>query len=856
MNLDELWNSIISEYGDPSLLKSRPSYTFDSDFYLDTYPDLAALTDLYAHYNNWGSVEGRYRNKYSYIIARDNSLNDRLSNLCTHPKLTDLLKSDVLGIHELVFELIMLGDPIDKLVSDFSAVYYRERYVDINESGIDAFEHFICYGILEGRVSLGDLRKRHYKGDKAWDPSKDSCIICVHEMSRTGAPIVGRHLVKEASETYNVIVLSRKGGELLDDFLKLAIEVVIVSDPKSDLKYIDSKVLLKAKFAILNSVESIIFAPWLVENDVAFCSYIHEYTEYTFPSWKCIWVALFSDLVVFSSSQVRQSWIAIFNDVSFSVSAHSIIIPQAPVVIGSVSKENYNAARSEISKIIGIDCTNKKIVYGAGHIQFRKGTDIFVIASQISWRSDADVIYIWIGDGLNHEDLSFGVWLDKQIREAGYNTPRGNLFFLPAGSAYTTLCKAADCLFLSSRLDPLPNVVFDALEHGCSVVMFDNATGFSDPAYHEIDAMWEVPYADVSYASRLIKSIGNKIPVDFDEPKITKQENNIFESIVSKLVISSSVNIDELDNGDYDVPILYSNSDLDERLRIKERKKIWSYNRDYIWKSKLEAEKRIDNSNNWFHNNIRISSCVDKKIKEIDTNSLPDYHIHLHAYYITDVEEDIEKYAIYKYAKKIIITTDTKVKKAALEEIARKFSITIEVRVVPNKGRDILPFLNVFRSDGRDEDIWCHIHQKESVGSASSGDIWKDFLMRILLGGSDFITSAVDEIRHPEVGLVTAFDPYIMNWGTSQRLLSIVSDKLPGPLPAQPLLFPVGNMFWVKGRVVSAMNSIFPDHFSWPSEPLPNDGSEFHLVERLWVAAAAIADCQSVFLDKKDILRA
>ena len=70
------------------------------------------------------------------------------------------------------------------------------------------------------------------------------------------------------------------------------------------------------------------------------------------------------------------------------------------------------------------------------------------------------------------------------MREANANDPNGNLFFLPAGSYYSDVCAAADILFLPSRLDPLPNVVFDAARNGCTTVMFKGATGFDDARYN------------------------------------------------------------------------------------------------------------------------------------------------------------------------------------------------------------------------------------------------------------------------------------------------------------------------------------------------------------------------------------
>lgn len=107
-------------------------------------------------------------------------------------------------------------------------------------------------------------------------------------------------------------------------------------------------------------------------------------------------------------------------------------------------------------------------------------------------------------------------------------------------------------------------------------------------------------------------------------------------------------------------------------------------------------------------------------------------------------------------------------------------------------------------------------------------------------------------LRDPGVGLVAPFDPYFIPWDASRALLPRVAPRLPGPLPDNPLLFPVGNMFFVRSTVVRAMNDLFGAAYPWPNEPIPNDGTEFHLIERLWPAMAAQCGLASVFVHKLD----
>jgi len=67
-----------------------------------------------------------------------------------------------------------------------------------------------------------------------------------------------------------------------------------------------------------------------------------------------------------------------------------------------------------------------------------------------------------------------------------------------------------------------------------------------------------------------------------------------------------------------------------------------------------------------------------------------------------------------------------------------------------------------------------------------------------------------------------------------------------------PLLFPVGNMFWTRRSAAQAVNDVFGADYPWPNEPIANDGAEFHLIERLWPAVASKLGLDSVFLHKLD----
>lgn len=849
MNLTELWQELLTGTG---VTEKRPDFRFDPDFYSQRYPDIAAHgADVFEHFRTYGKKEGRLATAYQVILKTVPDLTDRLAGLVTDPRLRAAIDAKTDGIFELVFELIALGDPIDQRISDFSQKYYFQTYPDIKKAGLNAFHHYIRFGLEEGRRSLRDIRQNQFKGKQNFDPQKPTCMICVHEFSRSGAPIVGLDIAKNAAQTHNVVVTGLQAGPLLKDFQKFAFAVLVSQHPDEDLSFFALPELDKIDFAILNSVECYLFSKFLVRKSIPFATYLHEFSEYTHPAYKMIFLALFSDLLVFSSRPVRKTWQHIFQDINFDQERDSIIVPQVGLHVDKVRHKERVAARAHLSKLTGIDCSTRRIVYGAGHVQWRKGTDLFVLTAQIAKKTDPDALFVWIGDGLNHEDVYFGVWLDKHLREAGANKADSNLFFLPAGEYYHDVCRASDAFFLSSRLDPLPNVVFDAVRFGCHVVMFKNATGFDDSVYTDREELESVPYGDINAACAALLAAPLKQPNSLSLPRLRKPK--LGPSIFTRISNALHERLAEqryfvVGGGDYDVAIMFSDRENDQSSREKEREKIWSYQRRFVWQSLEEARRELAASDNWIHQNCRIERFAYQ-----DKPAIPDFSVHIHAHYTDNLGNDLSYYAALRQAQRIIVTTDTEDKAARIHHIADHAGVGVETLVLDNQGRDILPFLRLFTQGhaGKDE-IWCHIHQKKSIGTMPSGDVWRRFLMAILLGDDKRLSSALAHIAKPDTGLVSAFDPYMADWNASRRLLPEIEPKLPGPIPDHTIVFPVGNMFWTRAGVVAKMNGLFDADYPWPNEPIANDGTVFHLIERLWPAASAMAGLNAVFLEKRD----
>lgn len=846
MDVDQVWQKYASQI--PGLLERRPDFRFDPDYYaLASGLAGASAQDLAEHYRNHGAPAGLPPTRYADLIKSYPQIDETLRGIVNNPDLDPLVTNKTPDALELLCELIGLGDPVDATVSDFSGKWYLDANTDLKAAKVDPVYHYLCFGAKEGRKNLGDLREAHHVGAREFRSDWPTCLICVHEMSRTGAPIVGLDLAREASATHNVVVAALRDGPLLEDFKAVACEVAIADNPVRELNAILSVDVKKIDFAIVNSAAATNFLYYLVKNKIPLASYVHEYTQYMYPAFLFNVFPLFSDLMVFSSDHVKNSWKNRFSDINFDAEEDSVIIPQRPFYWGGVDAAQQTSARQRLSRIVGRDLSTCRIVCGAGQSQWRKGTDLFAIAAQICRSRDPDTVFIWIGHGIQHDEMTFGAYMSHHLEEIAVGGPDSNLFFIEAGPAYKDLLAAADAMFLSSRLDPLPNVVFDALEYGCKIVQFDGGTGFGDEVYTQTGHVISVEYGNPEAALQEIlklprKSLAGPIGRKPDFPLFEKIRTALMERIArQRYFVAGTSQIDE--------PMMFTSDDTDAEPRALERRKMFTYGRRRLWRDLDDVTSEVRASDNWVHRKLRLEGYEPAKAA-----AFPKFSLHVHAHYTDELAADMRAYPLYRHAHRIVVTTDTDKKADAIRKIMAAQDLEPEIVLCPNKGRDILPFIKLFETGGAagSDELWCHIHQKKSLASTAGGDKWRRFLLRILFGSGDEISNALEILALSEVGLVAPFDPHYLGWDDSRRLLPKFANRLPGPFPHNPLLFPVGNMFWVRRSVVMAMNRFFGPDYVWPGEPIANDGTEYHLIERLWPAMAASLGLESVFVHKLD----
>jgi lipopolysaccharide biosynthesis protein len=170
--------------------------------------------------------------------------------------------------------------------------------------------------------------------------------------------------------------------------------------------------------------------------------------------------------------------------------------------------------------------------------------------------------------------------------------------------------------------------------------------------------------------------------------------------------------------------------------------------------------------------------------------------------------------------------------------------------VVPNRGRDVLPFTLVAAALQRLGYVGVlKIHAKRSLHS-DSGDTWRDTMLEQLLPAEEQTVEDILRIlRRPDTGVVGpsgTYFPLSTYWSgnatTVRRLLAPhVSAEALGHLDRpEELGFFAGTMFWARLDAIAPL--LAEPTRAYVREPTPKDGTLAHALERAFCVLPALQD--------------
>jgi len=177
---------------------------------------------------------------------------------------------------------------------------------------------------------------------------------------------------------------------------------------------------------------------------------------------------------------------------------------------------------------------------------------------------------------------------------------------------------------------------------------------------------------------------------------------------------------------------------------------------------------------------------------------------------------------------------------AALRDFSVLKDCRMEIRVVPNRGRDLGPIFTEFSSELQQYDLIGHIHTKKSIHYSNRDliDNWVTFLLENIIGGKkpmlDLILSSMQE--DPNLGLVFADDPHVIGWmsNRNEALGLLKKMGLSNRILNEFVNFPVGTMFWARPQALKPLFNLKLNWSDYPEEPVSADGTMLHAIERLF----------------------
>ena len=185
----------------------------------------------------------------------------------------------------------------------------------------------------------------------------------------------------------------------------------------------------------------------------------------------------------------------------------------------------------------------------------------------------------------------------------------------------------------------------------------------------------------------------------------------------------------------------------------------------------------------------------------------------------------------------------THVNAADTQVINDKFSScganAVVLKMVDNVGRDVLPLFKGLQKEIHQGgyEVIGHFHSKKSAEISEdkkdfSGDVWREFLLETLIGDENNASQVLAAFNDRTTGLVIPEDRHCVDMGENQLFADTLCEAMKIEKMQFANIFPLGTMFWARTRAIAPLFKLDWDDFIEP-EPLPNDGSYMHAVERV-----------------------
>jgi glycosyltransferase involved in cell wall biosynthesis len=787
---------------------------------------------------------------------------------------------------------VIIGERLGLTPSEgFDPAYYGERYVENLRNVANRLHHFLTSGRPQGWRPLPVAATLEFDRSRL-DPNLPTVLLVAHEATRTGAPILAYNIATRLRRNCNVIAVLLAAGDLEEDFDAQCAAVV---GPLShadwhpaEMKALVSHLLAaySVSYAIVNSISSWMIVPALGRALVPSVLLVHEFAAYTRPKSAMYHGLEWATEIVFPAEVVAGS----------AREEHSELM-QRPVHIlpqGRTDRPPAREPKPELAPPPNLPHLFRPpgtqpalVVMGCGSVHIRKGVDLFLscAAAVMAMRPSRPVRFIWVGSGYDPEnDSSYSCYLADQITRSGLQKSvafTGEIVDVDAAYALS------DLFFLSSRLDPLPNVAIDATMHGLPVICFDGTSGIADIlSAHPATRECVVPHLDVQAAARTIVTLANN---DLKRQQLGEAFRELgratfdMDGYVRRLGEVGSKAVGIIRQREQDLATLRDDSTFDAGLylpydaapatrteAIVDFLTRWRAvgttpaSRNYFFRRpcagfhpQIYAHAHVDGYDiravnplahfirsgkprgPWLHDVITPAAAS----RPPRVGQAPSTALHAHFHYPELVKDFVRTIEANGARCDLLLSTDERSKAGLLRKATSQYRRgEVHIRVLPNRGRDIGAFLTGFGEDiSARYEIVGHVHAKRSlfaIGSSDPylGERWRKFLWQNLLGDEHPMMDIIIErlVADDRLGLVFPDSPQLPCWDGNREIAEQLARRI-GMAADLPTFFdfPAGTMFWARSAALKPLFDLKLEWEDYPSEPIPSDGTILHAIERL-----------------------
>ncbi|MGC9195433.1 MAG: glycosyltransferase [Syntrophobacteraceae bacterium] len=373
------------------------------------------------------------------------------------------------------------------------------------------FSLYLLYKLIKPIVKLKTSLTRHLRalrpGCRTFDPSKKTILLFSHEASLTGAPLIAFNLLEKLVAKYNVVTVLLGSGILEKAFLSNSVALLgPFGNSQRDSSFVNDPILdlcrqFSPSFAIVNSLECCQALVPLRQAGVPSLLLVHEFVSLCPIEMGKL--AANASQMVFPARLVWQNAVDVFPQMAArQVNILNQGLCRVPLewCEGGDRHDGGTTVASAMRPLGAHD--DAIVVIGCGTIEMRKGVDLFISAALALKRLSPTrrFRFVWVGKVMEHY---FSGYLAEQIQRCGLEE---SIKFLGELDSVEQAYAMADIFFLSSRLDPFPNVAIEAMNAGLPVVCFENGSGIAQMLSSREDLKsLVVPYMDVDRAARIME---------------------------------------------------------------------------------------------------------------------------------------------------------------------------------------------------------------------------------------------------------------------------------------------------------------------------------------------------------------